>query len=248
MTRRDATPSARSQHRPLQQRIPAESRTPHMTEPVQHQPTIHAQPVQSRSEGQARALAHIQRLRAHGATFRAIAQAAGLGTMTIHNLASSRGQASPETVKAILAVHPGSFTRVRADAGGTRFRLRALHVMGHGPARLARAVGVSEKTIRAIVDGQAHTVSAHLRDSVITVYDRWWDKRAPERTPSERAAASLARRRAIRGNWCAGAALDDDQLDTPGYKPAYGWRPASGTGTADTVIVSRRPRHSRRRA
>ncbi len=31
-----------------------------------------------------------------------------------------------------------------------------------------------------------------------------WDKRAPERDRFERAAATAARRRAIRGNWCAG--------------------------------------------
>jgi len=219
-----------------------------MTSHAQHQPTDHDQPVQLRPGGQALALEHIQRLRAHGATYQAIARAAGLGTMTICDLAANRTQPTPETITAILAVHPASLTRVRVDAGGTRLRLRALHVMGHGPTRLARATGVSEKTIRAIVDGQATTVSARLRDNVITIYDRWWDKRAPERTPSDRAAASLARRRAIRGNWCAGGALDDDQLDIPGYKPAWGWRPASGTGTADTIIVSRRPRHSRRRA
>ncbi len=168
--------------------------------------------------------------------------------MTICDLAASRSQPSPGTIAAILATQPAALTRVRVDAGGTRLRLRALHVMGHGPTRLARATGASEKTIRAITDGQAKTVSAQLRDSVITIYDRWWDKRAPERTPSDCAAASLARRRAIRGNWCAGAALDDDELDTPGYKPAWGWRPATGTGTADTIIVSRRPRHSRRRS
>jgi transcriptional regulator with XRE-family HTH domain len=215
---------------------------------AQHQSASPIQPAQLRPEDQTLALAHIQRLRAHGATYRAIAEAAGLGTMTVHDLAESRSQPAPDTLAAILAIQPAALTRVRVDAGGTRLRLRALHVMGHGPARLARATGASEKTIRAVTDGQAQTVSARLRDAVIAIYDRWWDKRAPERTPSDRAAASLARRRAIRGNWCAGAALDDDQLDTPGYKPAYGWRPASGTGTADTIIVSRRPRHSRRRS
>ena len=54
----------------------------------------------------------------------------------------------------------------------------------------------------------------------------------PARTPGERAAATRARRRAKAGNWCAGAALDDDRLDTPGYQPTQGWRPATGTGTA----------------
>ena len=133
----------------------------------------------------------------------------------------------------------------RIDAGGTRLRLRALHVMGHGSRRIARALGVSQTTITELVRGDARTVSPHLRDAVIDLYDAWWDKRAPERTRAERGAATLARRRAIAGNWCAPAALDDDQLDIPGYRPRYGWKPATGTGIAPDI----RPpvRHRRRR-
>ena len=52
---------------------------------------------------------------------------------------------------------------------------------------------------------------------------------------AERRAATLARRHAIAGNWCAAAALDDDQLDTPGYQPQSGWRPAIGTGIAPDI-------------
>jgi hypothetical protein len=104
-------------------------------------------------------------------------------------------------------------SRVRLDAGGTRLRLRALHVMGHGSARIARALGVREETIQQLVRGDARTISPQLRDAVTGLYDAWWDKRAPERTRAERAGATAARRRAIAGNWCAGAALDDDLLD-----------------------------------
>jgi hypothetical protein len=67
------------------------------------------------------------------------------------------------------------------------------------------------------------------------LYDAWWDKRAPARTRLERAAATTARKRAIAGNWCPAAALDDDQLDTPGYRPTAGWKPATGTGTARDI-------------
>jgi hypothetical protein len=123
----------------------------------------------------------------------------------------------------------------RVDAGGSRLRLRALHVMGHGPARLARALGIRQTAISQLVRGDAATVSPRLRDAIIDLYDAWWDKRAPERTRAERAAAAAARRRAIAGNWCAAAALDDDQLDTPGYRPSYGWKPATGTGIASDI-------------
>ena len=51
-------------------------------------------------------------------------------------------------------------------------------------------------------------------------------------TRGERAAATLARRRAREAAWCTGMGLDDDLLDTPGYEPHCAWRPATGTGTA----------------
>ena len=125
--------------------------------------------------------------------------------------------------------------RYHVDAGGTRLRLRALHVMGHGSARIARAVGVDRKTIGELVRGDTTTISPRLRDAITAVYDAWWDKRAPGRTRFERSAATRARKRAIAGNWCAAAALDDDQLDTPGYQPRWGWKPATGTGTAPDI-------------
>ena len=125
--------------------------------------------------------------------------------------------------------------RDRLDAGGTRLRLRALHVMGHGSARISRALGVREETIQRLVRGDTPTIGGPLRDAVAALYDAWWDKRAPERTRAERAAATRARRRAAAGNWCAGAALNDDQLDVPGYRPRAGYRSATGTGVAADI-------------
>src|ERR1022692_655469 len=178
---------------------------------------------------------HIRLLRQAGGTYRAIAAAAGLAPATVCDIAAGRSQPAEWTSTALLAVTSRSLPRARIDAGGTRLRLRALHVMGHGSARIARAIGVSEHTIRALVCGDARTVGLRLRDAVIVVYDAWWDKRAPERTRAERAAACAARRRAIAGNWCAAAALDDDKLDTPGYRPGHNWKPATGTGTATDI-------------
>ena len=142
-------------------------------------------------------------------------------------------------------VHQLTFGRL--DAGGSRLRLRALHVMGHGSARIARALGVREETIQRLVRGDARTISPPLRDAVADLYDAWWDKRAPERTRAERAAAARARRRASAGNWCAGAALDDDQLDVPGYRPRTGYRAATGTGIAPDIRLPVR-RHRKKGA
>jgi hypothetical protein len=144
----------------------------------------------------------------------------------------------------VTKLHPAKSPGPRLDAGGTRLRLRALHVMGHGSARISRALGVRENTIQRLTRGDAITVSPDLRDAIIALYDTWWDKRAPERTRAERAAATAARRRAAAGNWCAAAALDDDQLDTPGYRPRTPYHPATGTGIASDIrlTVRRHPR------
>jgi hypothetical protein len=119
-------------------------------------------------------------------------------------------------------------------------------VMGHSSARIARAAGVREVTIRKLARGDARTISPKLRDAITDLYDAWWDKRAPERTRAQRTAATTARRRSITGNWCAGAALDDDQLDTPGYRPQPGWKPATGTGTTPDVSPAARIQRKKR--
>jgi transcriptional regulator with XRE-family HTH domain len=196
-----------------------------------------------RATGPGPARAHIRRLRRDGRTYRAIAAAAGLDRATVSDLDRGRRRPRRGTTTAVLSVTSQAVPRGRVDAGGSRLRLRALHVMGHGSARIARALGVREATVRQIVRGDARTVSHGLRDAITELYDAWWDKRAPARTRFDRAAATAARKRAIAGNWCAPAALDDDQLDIPGYRPRHGWKPATGTGVAPDV----RPRARRRR-
>ncbi len=189
---------------------------------------------------------HLARLRQQGGTYRSIAAAAVLSPDTVYALASGSRRAQPGTATAVLTVISPALPQARLDATGTRLRLRALHVMGHGSARIARATGVHPTTIRQLVRGDARTVRAQLRDAVADVYDAWWDKRAPGRTRFERAAATTARKRAMAGDWCAAAALDDDWLDIPGYQPEYGWKPATGTGTAPDIHPSALPQQKER--
>ena len=184
-------------------------------------------------------------LQQHGWTYRSIAAATALSPGTVHALATGCRTAQPATATAVLKLTRRILSGSRLDAGGTRLRLRALHVMGHGSARIARALGVREMTIREIVRGDTHTVSTRLRDQVTELYDAWWNKRAPERNRHERAAATAARRKAIAGNWCAGAGLDDDQLDTPSYRPKSKWKPAAGTGIAPDIHPPAPPRKNR---
>ena len=191
---------------------------------------------------------HLTRLREDGGTYRSIAAAAALSPGAVHRLASGRRRAQPGTAAAVLTVTSPALPQARLDAGGTRLRLRALHVMGHGSARIARAAGAHPQTIRKLVRGDARTVSQQLRDAIAGLYDAWWDKRAPGRTRSERAAATAARTRARTGDWCAPAALDDDRLDIPGYRPEYGWKPATGTGVAPDIRPPARHHHRRKGA
>jgi hypothetical protein len=101
------------------------------------------------------------------------------------------------------------------------------------------AGGLCVLTIRRLVRGDTPTVSTRLRDQITDLYDAWWDKRAPERTRFERAAATAARRKAIAGNWCAGAGLDDE-LDTPATgRPAAGNPPPAPASPP----TSTRPHH-----
>jgi hypothetical protein len=192
------------------------------------------------------ALDHLAWLRRHGGTYRSIAAAAWLSPDSVHALSSGHRRAQPGTAAAVLTVISPALMHARLDATGTRLRLRALHVMGHGSARIARAVGVHPVTIRNLVRGEARTVSVQLRDAIAGLYDAWWDKRAPARTRFERAAATAARKRAVAGDWCAAAALDDDWLDIPGYQPEYGWKPATGTGTAPDIHPSELPQQKER--
>src|SRR5260370_31394685 len=175
---------------------------------------------------------HVTRVRERKGTHRATTAATWVRPATVRDLARTDRQ---PTSAALLAVTSDTLMRGRLDAGGTRLRLRALHVMGHGSARIARAIGASEQAIQKITRGQTATVRPGLRDAVAALYDAWWDKQAPGRTRYERAAATAARRRAAAGNWCAAAGLDDDQLDVPGYQPAWGWLPASGTDVAEDI-------------
>jgi hypothetical protein len=187
---------------------------------------------------------HLTELRLHGGTYRSIAAAAAVASTTVHDLAIGRRTGTGSIARALLAVLSDELPQGRLDAGGTRLRLRALHVMGHSSARIARAVGASDKTIRKLVRGDTKTISPQLHDAIADVYDAWWDKRAPARTRAERSAASTARRRAIAGNWCAGAALDDDELDVPGYRPTSGWKHATGTGPVQDTKPSRRKKRA----
>jgi hypothetical protein len=123
-------------------------------------------------------------------------------------------------------------TTARVPAAGTMWQLRSLIAMGHDATRIAAALGTTPATARRLIGGRTATITPALRNLACQLQDAWWDKRPPENTPARRAAATTARRTAQRNGWPQPAALDEDRLDQPGYRPYSIWRPAAGTGTA----------------
>ena len=81
------------------------------------------------------------RLREDGGTYRGIAAAAGLAPTTVHDLVPAAAPALPTPPLPCAPSPAQALPRARLDACGTRLRLPALHVMGHGSARIARAAG-----------------------------------------------------------------------------------------------------------
>lgn len=137
---------------------------------------------------------------------------------------------SQPAVSADMTVSLASGSRL--DANGTVWRLRSLIAMGHDCSRIARALRVSPDLVRRIVRGQSRTVTRAFHATACQLWDAWWDKTPPRRTPDERRAAARALRHAEASNWPAAVGLDEDELDEPGYRPWCRYRPAAGTGTA----------------
>jgi hypothetical protein len=185
---------------------------------------------------------HVQALRQAGASYQAIAQAAGIATMTVRRLlhgepAKGRpisGRIRAAQAKQLLAVTGATVqdAAARRDAAGTRRRLRALIAMGHPAASLARASGIPPCVVWGIVRGTTATVSQDVHAEVSALYERTWHLRAPERSAAERRAADAARRRAALEGWPAPMGLDEEKIDDPAYQPRTRWRPATGTGVA----------------
>jgi hypothetical protein len=99
---------------------------------------------------------HVRQLRRAGASYQAIAQAAGVSAMTVHRLVHGRprwGRSAPERIhsssaRRLLAVD-GGVVRGRRCAAGSWRRLRALVALGHAPVSLARQISVPPRQVCA---------------------------------------------------------------------------------------------------
>jgi hypothetical protein len=190
--------------------------------------------------------AHVRHLRHLGGSYAGIGRAAGVSASTVHDIQAGKGRITAPVAAALLSLTADDLARPGIPAGGTRLRLRSLMAMGHDCARIARAAGASPAAIRKIVQGRAAEVTPQLYARIRDVWQAWWDKTPPQRTPAERATATAARRTARRHDWCTPLALDEDAIDCVGYQPEHGWRPATGTGTAPDLPAPRTAGESRK--
>lgn len=98
------------------------------------------------------------------------------------------------------------------DATGTHRRLQALAVIGWGTRQLAEQVGVTPTAVKQWM--RRDRVQPQTAARVAELYDRLW----PTPGPSAKAAAWARRQR-----WAPPLAWDDDSIDNPDARPAYGW-------------------------
>ncbi len=182
---------------------------------------------------------HVGRLRRRGASYQAIAQAAGVSAMTVHRLlrgCPSKGQPVPGRIGAAQARRLLAFAAAEPRAGrrsscGSRRRLQALVAIGHSPAALARGLDVSPQWVRRMLRGETRTVSPGMSGRVRGLYDRMWDGLPPERTRRERGLARAARHRAEAEGWPPPMGLDDDRIDDSDYRTRIAWGRATGIVT-----------------
>ncbi len=179
---------------------------------------------------------HVRVLREGGASYRAIAGAAGVSTMMVHRLMNgcpAQRQPLPRRIgsahaRRLLAVAPGSAGLGRREACGSRRRLRALIAIGHSPAHLARQADITPARTRRLLTGQTRSVSPELHATVSALYERMWNQLPAEHSSRGAALAKAARRRAETAGWLPPMALDDDRIDDPAYRPRTAWRKAVG--------------------
>jgi len=157
---------------------------------------------------------------------------------------------------AVTPAQAGTSQDARCDATGSARRMQALMAIGHSPARLARLARCygapdSEGDITGLLQPPSRakiTVSRDTYHAICRLYDDLWDQAPPQDSPAERAAAAAARARARHYDWPTPAALDDDLLDDPAYRPGCGWVPATLAGVPQRPVIASpasRPRVSR---
>jgi hypothetical protein len=105
---------------------------------------------------------------------------------------------------------------------GTQRRLRALFACGWSDVSIERVTGIPSRDISTAL-ARRSAIRPEFSRSVASAYERLWNKQPPRATQEEREEADAAAEYGRRWGWAPPMALDDDEIDNPGYKPA-GWK------------------------
>lgn len=170
---------------------------------------------------------HIAKLRAAGATHRAIAEAAGLSLDAVSRISSGwQANVKPAVRDRIKAVTPGALNTGGTPLGAQR-RLQGLIACGWTAAKLAEHSTLCHRAISAYAAGR-NTPHAATRRAIVDLYLRMWDQEPPTATSNDRRAKSIALSTAARNGWHPPAAWDDIDRDP---EPPAVTEPPRRTGT-----------------
>lgn len=153
------------------------------------------------------ARAHIEALIAAGTDRSAIARAAGVSPMTIHNLVHQQTARIRRPVhEAILATTATVPTRV--SAVGSMRRLRHLHFMGWTGVRIHAHTGISKSILSAILQGHRATIHRTTAERIQEFYEAHWDVDG---------GSTRSKGAAERNGWVSALAWGD--IDNPNERP-----------------------------
>lgn len=157
---------------------------------------------------------HVKALLAVGMSCTQISIAAGVSVTSVNNAAHGRNPTFNRGVaEKILAVRPCIVRPTdRVPAYGTRRRLQALYCIGHGPAAIAAATGLTLTGIQHIVYRNAPVVTAATYTSVKAAYRQLAGKPG---------ASIKARSSGRRNDWAPAPTWDDDTIDNPDTIPEW---------------------------
>lgn len=173
---------------------------------------------------------HLRTLRAAGTPWDRICEAGRLSTNSAWKLMTGRQAVIlASTAARIFAITPVQGPTAPVAALGSVRRLRALYALGHGPATIVGACGLSRPFVCRLVAGQLDRVTADTAAKIAQAYrvlSMWVGSDA------------RCRNRAARDAWAPPLAWEDNLLDDPDATPCD-WRPRSDDrrGLRSAVVV-----------
>jgi hypothetical protein len=184
-------------------------------------PLIEAEPVRQ----------HILKLYAAGFSPTRIGELAGIPSETVIGFVRAYGfngyrkgrkqRCTPEVAAKILAIAPDAAKPGIADATGTRRRLQALVAAGWPMQHLGPRIGVSERTVRALVHQER--VYGRTAEAVTKMYEQLAGEK-PEQHDVSRISANRARSYAAKRRWATVKYWTErmDAIDDKHFEPMYG--------------------------